>query len=229
MPEAMFKGERIFTVAPSGDGGARFRMQSVFSGLMAPFILGSIGDLQPLLHEFAAVLKKRAEQGADFTVFGGASPSPALEPDVEGPSITVVRRFAAPVTDVFAAWTDPALLRQWLAPGPCEVVEAVADARPGGRYRIAVADPVGGLHVTSGEYREVVPGRRLVQTWTYEGPNAPGPYPTLLTVDFRALGPESTEITLLQEQLLTDADREGNREGWSLCFQKLDVVLRRSV
>ena len=150
-----------------------------------------------------------------------------LDADAKGPAVTIVRRFAAPVADVFTAWTDVALLRQWLAPGPCEVVEVAADPRPGGRYRVAVADPVGARHVTSGEYREFVPGRRLVQTWIYEGPNAPGPYPTLLTVDFRALGPESTEITLLHEQLLTKEDREGNREGWRLCFEKLDALLGR--
>ena len=26
---------------------------------------------------------------------------------------------------------------------------------------------------------------------------------------------------------LTDADREGNREGWRLCFEKLDSVLSK--
>ncbi len=140
-------------------------------------------------------------------------------------TITIVRTFQAPVAEVFAAWTNPTLLRQWLAPGRCEVVEATADARPGGRYRIVVVDPVGGRHVTSGEYREVIPGRRLVKTWVYEGQNAPDPYPTLLTVEFREIGPRATEITLRQDQLITEADREGNREGWRLCYDKLDALL----
>lgn len=141
------------------------------------------------------------------------------------PSITVVRTFAAPVAEVFAAWTDPALLRLWLVPGPCEILEASADARPGGRYKIVVVSPAGDRHVTTGEYREVVPGKRLVKTWIYEGPNAVGPYPTLLTVEFRETGPRSTELTLRQDQLVTHQDREGNREGWRLCFEKLDTLL----
>ncbi len=33
-------------------------------------------------------------------------------------SVTIVRTFACPIDEVFAAWTDPALLRRWLAPGP---------------------------------------------------------------------------------------------------------------
>ena len=31
-------------------------------------------------------------------------------------SITIVRTFACPVDELFAAWTDPALLRRWLSP-----------------------------------------------------------------------------------------------------------------
>ena len=167
------------------------------------------------------------DQAKDRAMGGRGATSPSTGPGGEVPSITVVRRFGAPVAEVFEAWIDATLLRQWLAPGPCRVVEATADARSGGTYRIVVIDPVGSRHVTTGEYREVVPGRRLVQTWVYEGPNAPDRYPTLLTVDFREIDPESTEITLHQEQLLTDKDREGTREGWRLCFEKLDTVLRQ--
>jgi uncharacterized protein YndB with AHSA1/START domain len=89
-----------------------------------------------------------------------------------------------------------------------------------------VRDPAGNTHVTTGEYRELEPGRRLVKTWVYEGPFHADRYPTLLTVDFRAAGPAATEITLRQDQLVTDADRDGNREGWRLCFDKLDRILR---
>ena len=66
-------------------------------------------------------------------------------------SITIVRSFAAPVADVFAAWTDVVTLREWLAPDPCVVLEAAADARLGGTYRIVVRDPMGNTHVTSRE------------------------------------------------------------------------------
>jgi uncharacterized protein YndB with AHSA1/START domain len=224
MPAAMFKGERIFTLQSAG-GGAAFSMQLVFSGIMASVLIGAT-DMQPRLDEFAAALKRRAEQGGPRPAGGPASTLPAGETASDTPSITIVRRFAAPVAEVFEAWTDPVLLRQWLAPGPCTVVESTADPRPGGKYKITVLDPAGGRHVTSGEYREVVRDRRLVQTWDYVGHDAPpAGYPTLLTVDFRDVGPGSTEITLLHEQLLTDADREGNRAGWRLCFEKLDALL----
>ena len=140
----------------------------------------------------------------------------------EAPSITVVRTIAAPVARVFAAWTDPALLQQWLAPGFMRVVEARVDARPGGRYRVVVADPAGNRHVTTGEYREVVRDRRLVQTWIYEGDDPPVTrIPTLLTVDFRDTGAGATELTIRQDQLPTPEYREGNRAGWASCLDKL--------
>ncbi len=151
----------------------------------------------------------------------------SADPQSSGASITVVRTIAAPIAEVFAAWTDPLLLQRWLAPGRCEVLEASADARPGGTYRIVVRDPVGNSHVTSGVYREVVPCKRLVQTWVYEGQSSVSPYPTLLTVDFRELGSGSTEIKLRQDQLLTPEYREGNREGWRLCLDKLEALLAR--
>lgn len=146
----------------------------------------------------------------------------------EEQSITIVRTIAAPVADVFAAWTDPTLIEQWLAPIFCKIAEASVDARPGKTYRLVTQGPFGGKHVITGEYREVVPNKRLVQTWVLEGySKAVDRYPTLLTVDFRELGPHSTEITLRQDQLHTRADRSGNLMGWRMCLKKLEKVLTR--
>ena len=141
------------------------------------------------------------------------------------PSITVWRTFAAPRERVFRAWTDAALLRRWLAPSPCVVVEAEADARVGGTYRIVVQSPDGVRHTTTGEYREVDPPVRLVKTWVYEGPHHPVPYPTLVTVDFRETEDGGTELKIRQDGLLTLVDRGGNGEGWRLCLENLERVL----
>jgi uncharacterized protein YndB with AHSA1/START domain len=140
-------------------------------------------------------------------------------------TLVVVRTIAAPAADVFEAWTDAELLAQWLAPGPLKVTHASADPRPGGAYRIVAVDPLGAEHVTTGEYREVTPPTRLVQTWVYHSHPIIERYFTMLSVDFRETGPESTELTIRQELLLSEMDREGNRMGWGLCLDKLEVVL----
>ena len=143
----------------------------------------------------------------------------------EAHTLVVVRTISAPAAEVFEAWTDAELLAQWLAPGPLVVTHASADPRPGGAYRIVAVDPLGAEHVTTGEYREVTPPTRLVQTWVYHSHPIIERYFTMLSVDFRETGPQSTELTIRQELLLSEMDREGNRMGWRLCLDKLEVVL----
>jgi hypothetical protein len=62
MPFGLFKGERTYTLTPKGDGTVEFFMIEVFSGLMSPLIVKSIPDMGPAFAEFAACLKKQAEQ-----------------------------------------------------------------------------------------------------------------------------------------------------------------------
>lgn len=61
MPLGLFKGERTFELAKTGDGAVEFSMREVYSGLMAPLIGKSIPDLQPAFDEFARDLKSAAE------------------------------------------------------------------------------------------------------------------------------------------------------------------------
>jgi uncharacterized protein YndB with AHSA1/START domain len=71
--------------------------------------------------------------------------------------IRVERVFDAPREHVFSVWTDPALIPEWWGDGT--VVEEM-DVRPGGRWRFRTA-----YGVVEGEYREVDPPERLVQTF----------------------------------------------------------------
>ena len=47
------------------------------------------------------------------------------EPGERDAYLTLRRVIDAPVERVYAAWTDPELLRRWLAPGNAAVVRAV--------------------------------------------------------------------------------------------------------
>lgn len=59
----MFKGVRTYTLTPQGNGGTRFAMREVISGLMLPMIGGSLPDFKPSFDQYAADLKRAAEQG----------------------------------------------------------------------------------------------------------------------------------------------------------------------
>jgi uncharacterized protein YndB with AHSA1/START domain len=101
-------------------------------------------------------------------------------------SVSVVRTIEAPPQNVFAAWTDA--VERWLAP------MVRADGRVGGRFRLEV-QATDGAHVVTGEYRELVPTRRLVMTWVYEGPMVPtGKEPTQVTVEFRPSGARAARL-----------------------------------
>jgi hypothetical protein len=61
MPLGLFKGERIFTLSPQGEGATKFTMREEYTGPLLPLIWRSIPDLQPSFEQFAAGLKQRAE------------------------------------------------------------------------------------------------------------------------------------------------------------------------
>jgi uncharacterized protein YndB with AHSA1/START domain len=83
--------------------------------------------------------------------------------------IRITRAFDAPRTMVWEAYTRPELVKRWLGQMPgwswavCEM-----DVREGGRYRWVWRGPEGAELAVGGEYREVVPGERLVSTERYD-------------------------------------------------------------
>ena len=83
----------------------------------------------------------------------------------ERPSLTVVRRIKASPAKVYAAWTRPEVLARWWGPDGGPVLSAEADPR--GRFRIVFQTLDGMTHECQGEYREVVPERKLVFTWEW--------------------------------------------------------------
>lgn len=134
-------------------------------------------------------------------------------------SVSLIHTIKAPAQKVFTAWTDGARLQQWLAP------IAQADGRVGGRFRLEV-QTTDGAHVVTGEYRELVPARRIVMSWVYEGPMVPtGKVPSTVTVDLRASG-ANTEVSLQHEGLKNPTYRETIRQGaWTDALTKLDSLL----
>ena len=69
--------------------------------------------------------------------------------------LTMRRRFDAPRARVFAAWTQPEMLRTWFGPAGTTVPDAQVDLREGGAYRIAMHMPDGELYVVRGVYTEL--------------------------------------------------------------------------
>ena len=61
IPLGLFRGARSFDVVPRGDGTSEFKMEEVYSGLMAPLITRSIPEMTDSFEKFADGLKEAAE------------------------------------------------------------------------------------------------------------------------------------------------------------------------
>jgi uncharacterized protein YndB with AHSA1/START domain len=128
------------------------------------------------------------------------------------------RHFAARPERVFQALTDPAELVRWWGPEGFTVPECELDVRPGGAWRTCMRSPDGNLHCVSGVYREIVPPKRLVYTWSWEteGP----PHETLVTIELVARD-GGTDLTLLHQGFKSDDSRDQHAGGWGGCFDSL--------
>jgi len=141
-------------------------------------------------------------------------------PASEVQSVHVTRRLDASPERAFEAWVNPALLERWLAP----IVEV--DARFGGHFRLEIPKQEE-VHVVTGEYREIVPGQRIVMTWVYDGPmGSAEKMEALLRVDIRRHGP-TTEVELHHDHLTNPVYRDTIKRGaWTRALDELQNVLR---
>ena len=142
-------------------------------------------------------------------------------------SILVTRGFAAPSPLVYRACTEPGPVRRWWSGGTAEVRVADVEPRVGRRWRIVVVGDgyVVGLH---GEYREVVPGARIVRTEVDEGAPDAQAHAALCTYTFTGTGTgDRSTVSLLtalrtrdqRDALLESGMAEGLQASWDLLEQ----------
>ena len=146
--------------------------------------------------------------------------------DIDGESqITLTRTIDAHIDDVFAAWTDPALIEQWQAD------EAELDAFEGGEYKFTTfgddEDPED--HVVSGEILQFKENEKLVMSWVHKDGEDEDADEMIfvLEIAFKAVGEEQTRITLT-ERGLPHADPESrifSMEAWSAALEHLAEVM----
>lgn len=136
------------------------------------------------------------------------------------PAVLVVTRvFQAAPEALFEAWTEPALMMQWFHAGESWTTpHAEADLRVGGRWSVEMKADTGRIFRPFGSYRVIEPPTRLIFTLHPYGDPA---YETLITLRFRALGKNCTELTLTQEGLRNDGDRSDHEGGWQGCLRVL--------
>lgn len=135
--------------------------------------------------------------------------------------LTITKIIKARRARLFEAWTNPDLMKLWLAPGELVAPGATSDARVGGGFTIQMEGMMRGRFtkgVASGVYRQLVPHELIVLTWNWAGDYSPPE--TLITVRFRDVD-GGTEVTLTQEGFADEQHKGGYEAGWHSAFEKL--------
>jgi uncharacterized protein YndB with AHSA1/START domain len=140
--------------------------------------------------------------------------------------VVITRAVDAPRRLVFAAWTDPRHIPQWLL-GPegwtmpiCEM-----DLRPGGAWRYVWRKADGAEMEMSGIVREVSPPERLVTTERW-GPEWPETVNTLRLTESGGKTTITLTITYVSKAARDAALETGMADGVEQSFVRLDRIVR---
>lgn len=150
-------------------------------------------------------------------------------------SLRVSRVIKAPRRQVYRAWLDaqsPEMSRfaPDQVPGkPMRVEVHELEPRVGGRYRASMIAEEGsfqGTYTAHGEYLELVPDERIVQTHFWESEEE-SPQGTRVTIMFRDVE-GGTEVTIVHEGLSGRESVQSHAEGWTQALENLAAAYEAS-
>jgi uncharacterized protein YndB with AHSA1/START domain len=144
-------------------------------------------------------------------------------------SLQFNRLLPATAAQVYEAWTNPELLKTWIAPGNMTVPAVQRDLRPGGAYRIEMKGTVA-VHngeqpldsedpvvVAQGVYTRLLPGNQLAYTWGGSWNPAEQSHVTVRLFE----APTGTTLTLDHDGFQSDESLQVHHSGWQSSLTKL--------
>lgn len=132
-------------------------------------------------------------------------------------ALEITRRFDAPPSLVFRAWTSKEHLLRWWGPKDFTATSEKLEFREGGAYRHRIHGPDGKSYGMSGIYREIVEPERIVFTFAWDDEPE-----TLVTVTISPEG-SGARLTFRQEPFADAATRDSHESGWGECLDRLVV------
>lgn len=161
-----------------------------------------------------------------------STPTMNFNVDKESNKIQVIREFAAPVSRVWQAWTQPELLDQWWAPKPWTANTKEMDFREGGKWLYAMEGPNGEKHWARTDFQSVktlVSFTGLDAFIDEKGNKNTGLPESTWKVEFDE---SSITTTLVSVEIEYDSSEDlekilemGFIEGFSAALQNLDELL----
>jgi uncharacterized protein YndB with AHSA1/START domain len=144
----------------------------------------------------------------------------------EKTSLEIKRFINVPRARVYAAWTDPAQLKEWWGPESVRTRNLVADPRVGGKYRWDLTNPEGEEMTVFGEYRELVPGKKIVFTWKWDDDANWEEHNSIVTVELSDRD-GGTELHFIHEKLPSEESRDRHNEGWNSVLDRLEKFFNK--
>jgi uncharacterized protein YndB with AHSA1/START domain len=150
--------------------------------------------------------------------------------------LVISGHLAAPPARVWEAWTGCDEVRRWWGPAAYTTPYCRMDLRVGGSFLLCMRSPEGTDYWSTGTYKEIVPGRRLVSTDSFAdemgntvsptqygfGPDFPEKLELVVTFEERD---GETELTIRHRGIPLGEDYGHVRKGWSESLRKLENVL----
>lgn len=142
-------------------------------------------------------------------------------------TIRLHRVIAAKPEKVYRAFLEPDAVASWLPPYGflCTVHELKPEV--GGKHRMSFRNfTTGNSHSFGGEYKDLVPGKRLVYTDRFDDPNLPGEMTVTVTLKEVSVG---TEILIEQAGVPDVIPPEACYLGWQDSLRKLAALVEPDI
>ena len=136
-----------------------------------------------------------------------------------GTELRMERSLKARPEAVYAALTSREAIGRWFGPSDdFDVTVHEWDCQLGGRYRVEFNTPTGETHTIVGEFKAIVPNRRVADTWSWEGQP---PMDTLVTFQIEGAG-DRTNLLFTHEGFPSEDVRDHHETGWMGSMLRLE-------
>lgn len=151
--------------------------------------------------------------------------------DIANKRMHIVREFAAPVADVWRAWTDPKILDQWWAPKPWKAETKSMDFREGGMWLYAMVGPDGTRMYAKMDYKKIVKGDHFtsIDGFADDKGNSNNEFPSM---NWNSSFKPSASGTKVEVNITFDSEADmmkiaelGFQEGFTAAHSNLDEIL----
>ena len=142
-------------------------------------------------------------------------------------TIRLHRVLTAPPERVYRAFLDPAAMVKWLPPNGFTGTVHHLEAKVGGTYKMSFTNfSTGNSHSFGGEYVELVPNERIVNTDRFDDPNMPGEMRNTITLKKVSVG---TELNIVQEGVPAVIPAEACYLGWQESLTLLKQLVEAEI